>query len=71
LSGVSGVAAATLAIHPKVSTALEEGPDPKCVVEADVSAGVRSVRLSEFNWAAGPHIAAPGAERYGSTPTGS
>jgi hypothetical protein len=29
--------------------ALEEGPDPKCVVEADVAAGVRSVRLSEFN----------------------
>ena len=29
--------------------ALEEGPDPKCVVEADVAAGVRAVRLSEFN----------------------
>jgi Permuted papain-like amidase enzyme, YaeF/YiiX, C92 family len=27
---------------------LEEGPDPRCVVEADVAAGVRAVRLSEF-----------------------
>lgn len=27
---------------------LEEGPDPLCIVEADVAAGVRAVRLSEF-----------------------
>ena len=27
---------------------LEEGPDPRCIVEADVAAGVRSVRLSEL-----------------------
>jgi hypothetical protein len=27
---------------------LEDGPDPRCVVEADVAAGVRAVRLSEF-----------------------
>lgn len=26
---------------------LEEGPDPRCIVEADVAAGVRSIRLSE------------------------
>ena len=28
---------------------LEDGPDPRCVVEADVAAGVRSIRLSELN----------------------
>lgn len=28
---------------------LEEGSDPRCVVEADVAAGVRSIRLSELN----------------------
>lgn len=28
---------------------LEEGPDPLCVVEADIAAGVRSIRLSELN----------------------
>lgn len=28
---------------------LEEGPDPRCIVEADVAAGVRAVRLSELN----------------------
>jgi hypothetical protein len=27
---------------------LEEGPDPLCIVEADVAAGVRSIRLSEL-----------------------
>jgi hypothetical protein len=27
---------------------LEEGPDPLCIVEADIAAGVRSVRLSEL-----------------------
>jgi hypothetical protein len=27
---------------------LEDGPDPRCIVEADVAAGVRAVRLSEF-----------------------
>ena len=27
---------------------LEEGPDPRCIVEADVAAGVRAVRLSEL-----------------------
>ena len=27
---------------------LEDGPDPRCVVEADVAAGVRAVRLSEL-----------------------
>jgi hypothetical protein len=27
---------------------LEEGPDPRCIVEADIAAGVRSVRLSEL-----------------------
>lgn len=27
---------------------LEEGPDPRCVVEADIAAGVRAVPLSEF-----------------------
>ena len=27
---------------------LEEGPDPRCIVEADVSAGVRAVPLTEF-----------------------
>jgi hypothetical protein len=27
---------------------LEEGPDPRCIVEADVAAGVRSIRLSEL-----------------------
>src|SRR5438270_7671210 len=27
---------------------LEEGPDPPCIVEADVAAGVRSIRLSEL-----------------------
>src|SRR5216683_8213561 len=26
---------------------LEEGPDPRCIVEADMAAGVRSIRLSE------------------------
>jgi hypothetical protein len=29
--------------------ALEDGPDPRCIVEADVVAGVRAVRLSELN----------------------
>jgi hypothetical protein len=29
--------------------ALEEGTDARCIVEADVAAGVRSVRLSELN----------------------
>jgi hypothetical protein len=28
---------------------LEAGPDPRCVVEADVAAGVRAVPLSEFD----------------------
>ncbi len=28
---------------------LEGGPDPLCVVEADIAAGVRSIRLSELN----------------------
>lgn len=28
--------------------ALEQGPDPRCVVEADIAAGVRAVPLSEF-----------------------
>lgn len=28
---------------------LEDGPDPRCVVEADIAAGVRSIRLSELN----------------------
>ena len=27
---------------------LEEGPDPPCIVEADIGAGVRSIRLSEL-----------------------
>jgi hypothetical protein len=27
---------------------LEQGPDPRCIVEADVAAGVRSIRLSEL-----------------------
>jgi hypothetical protein len=28
---------------------LEGGPDPRCIVEADIAAGVRSIRLSELN----------------------
>ena len=28
---------------------LEEGPDPLCIVEADIAAGVRPIRLSELN----------------------
>jgi hypothetical protein len=28
---------------------LEDGPDPRCIVEADIAAGVRSIRLSELN----------------------
>jgi hypothetical protein len=28
---------------------LEDGPDPPCIVEADIAAGVRSIRLSELN----------------------
>ena len=28
---------------------LGDGPDPPCVVEADIAAGVRSIRLSELN----------------------
>ena len=28
---------------------LEEGPDPPCIVEADIAAGVRSIRLSELH----------------------
>jgi hypothetical protein len=28
---------------------LENGPDPVCIVEADIAAGVRSIRLSELN----------------------
>ena len=28
---------------------LNDGPDPRCVVEADIAAGVRSIRLSELN----------------------
>jgi hypothetical protein len=28
---------------------LEEGPDPLCIVEADIVAGVRPIRLSELN----------------------
>jgi hypothetical protein len=28
---------------------LEQGPDPRCIVEADVAAGVRAIRLSELN----------------------
>jgi Permuted papain-like amidase enzyme, YaeF/YiiX, C92 family len=28
---------------------LDDGPDPLCVVEADITAGVRSIRLSELN----------------------
>jgi len=28
---------------------LEDGPDPLCIVEADIAAGVRSIRLSELN----------------------
>src|SRR5260221_13509733 len=27
---------------------LEEGPDPLCVVEADLAAGVRAIRISEL-----------------------
>jgi hypothetical protein len=27
---------------------LEAGPDPRCIVEADIAAGVRSIRLSEL-----------------------
>src|SRR5258708_19799126 len=27
---------------------LEHGPDPRCIVEADMAAGVRSIRLSEL-----------------------
>jgi permuted papain-like amidase YaeF/Yiix C92 family enzyme len=27
---------------------LEQGPDPRCIVEADIAAGVRSIRLSEL-----------------------
>jgi hypothetical protein len=27
---------------------LEDGPDPRCVVEADIAEGVRSIRLSEL-----------------------
>src|SRR5467141_2376962 len=27
---------------------LEAGPDPRCIVEADMAAGVRSIRLSEL-----------------------
>jgi hypothetical protein len=27
---------------------LEEGPDPRCIVEADIAEGVRSIRLSEL-----------------------
>jgi hypothetical protein len=28
---------------------LDEGPDPLCIVEADIAAGVRSIRLSELH----------------------
>ncbi|MBC7792948.1 MAG: hypothetical protein H7Z43_04525, partial [Clostridia bacterium] len=28
---------------------LEDGPDPRCIVEADIAAGVRATRLSELN----------------------
>ena len=28
---------------------LEDGPDPRCIVEADIAAGVRSIRLSELD----------------------
>lgn len=28
---------------------VEEGPDPPCIVEADIAAGVRTIRLSELN----------------------
>jgi len=28
---------------------LDNGPDPLCIVEADIAAGVRSIRLSELN----------------------
>ena len=28
---------------------LEDGPDPPCIVEADIAKGVRSIRLSELN----------------------
>jgi hypothetical protein len=28
---------------------LEDGPDPVCIVEADMAAGVRSIRFSELN----------------------
>jgi Permuted papain-like amidase enzyme, YaeF/YiiX, C92 family len=28
---------------------LDEGQDPRCIVEADIAAGVRSIRLSELN----------------------
>jgi hypothetical protein len=28
---------------------LDDGPDPPCIVEADIAAGVRSIRLSELN----------------------
>jgi hypothetical protein len=27
---------------------LDEGPDPRCIVEADIAAGVRAIRLSEL-----------------------
>lgn len=27
----------------------DDGPDPRCIVEADIAAGVRSIRLSELN----------------------
>jgi hypothetical protein len=28
---------------------LEEGPDPRCIVEADIAAGVRAIPLSDLN----------------------
>jgi hypothetical protein len=28
---------------------LDDGPDPRCIVEADIATGVRSIRLSELN----------------------
>jgi len=28
---------------------LDDGPDPRCIVEAEIAAGVRSIRLSELN----------------------
>src|SRR5258708_10591471 len=39
---------------------LEHGPDPRCIVEADMAAGVRSIRLSEVQ---GQNVRVPRAIR--------